>query len=203
MANDEGIPDGWVRQCVDRIVEATKWMVDKVGALLMNAVAPIQLAAKSFLWVPDVQKPMTELAANIAPSQLISEEYWEGLAYRAYLKAVDDQPGAATAIASIGGGMATQLLICAAAGLLAYVGMGVLIVQFIATLIASAAGVASVVFSWAGIAAAAADTFLTAAAAAAIIGGLVAILTATGEAMLAMRSSMANFPGADWPDGTK
>ena len=98
--------------------------------------------------------------------------------------------------------MAVQLGVCAAAGLAFYIALGVIVVKFIAAMATAIAAFGTAVFSWAGLLLVVEEAAITPAMIIAAVSGLAVVLGASSNAMIQTRTSMANFPGANWPVGT-
>ena len=128
---------GWLADAIvwafDKLIEGARWLIDRIGELLQNAIAPVQMALKAFSWIDDVQKPMNTLSDSIQPRNLANDDQWSGVAAKAYRRGVETQDDAARAIAGV---------------------------------------------------------------------GATTVLGASSNAMIQTRTSMANFPGANWPVGT-
>ena len=177
-------------------------LIDRIGELLQNAIAPVQMALKAFSWIDDVQKPMNTLSDSIQPRNLANDDQWSGVAAKAYRRGVETQDDAARAIAGVGATMAVQLGVCAAAGLAFYIALGVIVVKFIAAMATAIAAFGTAVFSWAGLLLVVEEAAITPAMIIAAVSGLAVVLGASSNAMIQTRTSMANFPGANWPVGT-
>ncbi|QWW19820.1 hypothetical protein I6B53_01430 [Schaalia sp. 19OD2882] len=185
------------------IVNATKALLKKVGEFLEGAAAPVLFFKRAYDWVTDVKTPMIDISDATSPSHLISTEKWKGAARDAYIQAVSDQPGAAKAIAGVGGTMATQLRIIAAAGCTFYIAVGIIVVKFISALIAGIAACGTVVLSPLGLGVIALDCGVTAAeliAAGTLLG---VTLVACGASIIEMKNVLADFPGQEWPLAVK
>ena len=197
---------GWLADAIvwafDKLIEGARWLIDRIGELLQNAIAPVQMALNAFSWIDDVQKPMNTLSDSIQPRNLANDDQWSGVAAKAYRRGVETQDDAARAIAGVGATMAVQLGVCAAAGLAFYIALGVIVVKFIAAMATAIAAFGTAVFSWAGLLLVVEEAAITPAMIIAAVSGLATVLGVSSNAMIQTRTSMANFPGANWPVGT-
>ena len=68
---------GWLADAIvwafDKLIEGARWLIDRIGELLQNAIAPVQMALKAFSWIDDVQKPMNTLSDSIQPLYLVND----------------------------------------------------------------------------------------------------------------------------------
>ncbi|MBE6482639.1 MAG: hypothetical protein E7Z94_09790 [Actinomyces ruminicola] len=199
------IPE-WLADLLTSSFEAIKSAVSaflsKVGELLEGAAAPILFYKRAWDWSDDIKRPMVDVSDAISAEHLIDTEYWDGEGYRAYARAVSDQSGAASAVADIGGSMATALTVCATTGLAFYVALGVIIYKCVSVLIASIAAIGSGVFTIPGIAMLAGDIAVTSGEVLAAVSALVAVLATQAGSMVSMKSALDSFPGDDWPSAT-
>lgn len=192
-----------VIKAFNSIADAVSAFLAKVGEFLEGVAAPVLFYKRAYDWITDVQTPMTDIADALSGDHLISEDEWSGAAHAAYIRAASDQPGAATAIAGIGKTMAISLGACATAGLAFYLAIGIIIVKFIAELVAGIAACGTIVFSPLGLAVIALDCGVTSGELLAALALLTAALTTQGGTMIAMKSALADFPGQEWPLAVK
>ncbi|WP_199423895.1 hypothetical protein [Actinotalea solisilvae] len=202
------IPD-WVADalvaCGNKLMEAGRWIVEKIGELLEGAAAPVLFFWKAYDWHSGVGGPASQVAGNTSAGALRATFDWSGDAATAYTRAVSTQPTAAAEIQAISTTMATSLGICAAAGLAFYVALGIILVKVIAATIAAIAAFGSVVFSPAGVAIIIEEAAVSGAMIWAAIGSLTALLAAQANQIVAMKGAASAgdaFPRGAWPVGT-
>ena len=139
--------------------------------------------------------------SNLADGQLVNEFDWSGQAASAYRAEVPSQRDAAGELATIADSMAGSLNRACVAGLIFYVGIGVIVVKFIIAMVAAIAALGSVVFSWAGAALIAEEAGVNIAAIAALGAALLALLGDQVHEMnsLQQAASSDKFPHGAWP----
>jgi hypothetical protein len=100
---------------------------------------------------------------------------------------------------------AGSLTTCAAAGLIFYVALGVIVVKFILATITAIAALGSVVFSWAGAALIVEEAGVNTGMIIAAVAGLSAVLGAQASQMAVLHGEASDgsaFPGGRWPNAT-
>jgi hypothetical protein len=198
------IKDGLV-WCGERLVEIGSAVLDKIGELLLGALAPGAFFFRAMDWHDSVGGPASDVAGAIHPNALRATRSWSGDAASSYSASVAGQTTAASAIQAVSSSAATALVTCAVAGLAFYVALAAILVKLIAATAAAIAAFGSVVFSWAGVAIIIEEAAVNSALIFAAIGTLMAVLGAQGNAIVQMKSTVtsgAAFPGGAWPVGT-
>lgn len=192
-----------VIKAFNSIANAVQGFLGKLGELLEGAAAPVLFFKRAYDWVVDVKTPMTDIADATSAAHLISAEKWKGSAHDAYIHAVSDQPGAATAIAGIGGTMATQLTVIAGSGCAFYIALGIIVVKFVTELIAGIAACGTIALSPLGLGIIALDCGVTVAELIAAGTFFATTLVACGKSIVDMKSALTSFPGQEWPLAVK
>ncbi|EME97471.1 hypothetical protein J7W19_13445 [Streptomyces mobaraensis NBRC 13819 = DSM 40847] len=191
--------------CANKLIELGKWILNKIGELLKGAAVPVTAFKDAYTWQHDVRGHATDVAGNVAADALRAPKQWKGDGATAYTAAVKLQPTAATQIATSADKIATALTLCAVAGLAFYVALGVILVKFIAAIIAAIAALGSVVFSAAGAAIIVEEAGVNTALIITAVTTLVAALGAQAQQMTAVEGEAKDnraFPGGQWPVAT-
>lgn len=198
---------GWladkVNWAMEKIRAAVSTLVDKLKELLEGAAAPIIFFKRGWTWSNDVHAPMKDLKAAVSEDQLIDEDSWDGVGYRAYKKAVKDQSEAANAVGDIGSSMQFHLTTCAVAGTVFYAALLGIAIKFVAGLVAAAGAASTGVGAPPAVAGAAVDVGITAAEVGVLVAALIALLAAQGTNVNSTKNALDSFPGAEWPNATK
>lgn len=198
---------GWIADKVNwamqKIREAVTALFNKMTELLEGRWAPVIFFARGWTWSDDVHAPMKDLKAAVAEDQLIDQDSWDGVGYRAYKKAVKDQSEAADAVSGIGSSMSNNLTACAAAGLAFYVAVLGVAVKFVAGLVAASGAASTGVGAVPALAGTAANVGITAAEVGLLVGALFVFLGAQAAFMNNTKNALDSFPGAQWPNATK
>lgn len=184
----------------EKMLELAKKIWDKLVEVLKGVAAPVYL----FLNAEDLNGVSTSaetIAANLADGRLVTMAEWSGVASVAYRTEAGVQRNAASELASITDQMAKSLIWAAVAGLLFYVGLGVIVVKFVAAMITAIAALGSVVFSWAGAALIVEEAGVNIAAIGGLVTTLLVLLGDQVKEMLALQqaASSSKFPKGAWP----
>ena len=164
--------------------------------------APVLMFVDAWDWM-QVKGAASGASSALSTHHLVVDDSdWSGKARDAYVNSTAAHSAAAAKISSIANNTATQLGMCALAGLAFYsLLITVLAKLAIATVVAIDA-FASVVFSWAGVVLifeeAAVNTLLISAG----LGSLLAFLGAQANTMIALKGEAVDnsaFPGGKWP----
>lgn len=184
----------------EKMLELAQKIWDKLVEVLKGVAAPVYF----FFNAEDLNGVSTaaqSVVSNLADGQLVSSADWSGRAADAYKAEVPSQRDATSELSSIADQMANSLIWAAVAGLLFYVGLGVIVVKFIAAMIAAIAALGSVVFSWAGAALIAEEAGVNITAIGGLVATLLALLGDQVKEMLALQQAASSdkFPHGAWP----
>ena len=184
----------------EKMMELAQKIWDKLVEVLKGVAAPVTF----FFNAQDLDGAAASaqgVAANFADGQLVSRMEWSGAAALAYKDEVATQRNAATELGVIADQMAKSLVWAAVAGLLFYVGLGVIVVKFVIAMVAAIAALGSVVFSWAGAALIAEEAGVNIAAIAGLVSTLLLLLGDQVKEMLALQAAATTdkFPHGAWP----
>lgn len=169
--------------------------------LLQGAAAPVLLFGYAGTWI-DIKGHVTDVQGRLRPDQLPVRSHWKGVAADRYTTAVTTQSTAAGRVGAAAGTAAATLVACAAAGLVFYVALGVILVRLIGGLIAAIAAFASEAFSWAGLLLALEEAGITTAMVIGLVTALTTLLGAQAGTMTALRGEVVDhsqFPDGHWP----
>jgi hypothetical protein len=193
-----------IRWLVNKVVEIVTTVVKKIIELLEGAAAPLFFFTSAYSW-QTVRGLASSVVGNIRPEALRVNRYWSGSANDAYNRAVKPQSDAAARIATIGDKTSTSLNICAAAGLVFYVALGVIVYQLIVATVAAIAAVGSLVLSWAGVIYIVGQAAITSGMIIAAVASLSALLGAQASQLVVLHGEAIDasaFPGGQWPAST-
>lgn len=207
-AMDHWYIPGFVKDAVmylcHKLVDIAKAVFDSIVQILEGATAPLMFFKYGMEWI-DVSGTANGVAGQLKPEVMQTDAHWKGVAADRYKSITGPQSAAAEKVGSVAQTTAITLGACALAGLAFYVAIGVVVAQFIATLIASFAAVGSIIFSWAGLGMVVADSGLSTTAIVSAVGALTALLAAQAAQMLVLHGQAVDngkFPGGKWPDPT-
>lgn len=191
-----------INWCAQKISEIATWIWDKVTECLKGAAMPVYMFKYSWDW-QDIRGRATNVAGQLNPAALSTDERWQGEAADAYSEAIPPQNAAATKIGAISDSTATALTWCAAAGLAFYVAIGIILAKLVIALVGAIIAIGSAVFSLAGIALvveeAGVDTALITGAVTAL-GGVLASQLSQISTLHGQAVDNSTFPGGKWPD---
>jgi hypothetical protein len=176
-------------------------LLAKIQEFFRGAVAPIRFFFIANDW-DDVRGLATGIAGDLQPVALSVDYYWQGAAADAYKAVIPTQSAAATRIGTMADKTQTALTWSAAAGCAFYLGLLVVLIQFIIAFMGVLAALGSVVFSWAGIALAIGEAGIGLGEVAALAGLLAAALTTQGIQLSNLHGEADDasaFPGHHWP----
>lgn len=185
-----------------KMVSLAQRIWDKITELMKGIAAPVLFFKDAFDW-EDVKGLASGVAGELTPTALRAGRHWSGAAEEAYVAATAPQATAAARIATLADKVALSLGICAAAGLAFYVAIGVILVKFIAALVAAIAAFGSAVFSWAGAALVVEEAGVNTGLIIAAVTTLTALLGAQAQQLVALHGEAVDdstFPGGHWPD---
>lgn len=196
------------------VKDAIKWLAEKMLDLAEKILAKIQevvrgIAAPVYFFnyamdLNDASAQAEGIVASLADQLLIKEDEWGGEGATAYRAEVPPQRDAVSELGSIAEQMKSSLLWAAVAGSIFYVGLGVIIVKFVAAMVAAIAALGSAVFSWAGAGIVAEEAGVNLTAIGALVTTLIAMLGDQVKEMGSLQNaaSSSKFPGPPvgrWP----
>ena len=190
--------------CAEKIIDLAKWIWDKFVELLKGAAAPVYMFQHALEW-QDVKGMATGVQGVLRADQLGADDHWKGAASDAYVAAIKPQSEAAGKIGTIADRTAQALIISAVASLAFYVALGVILIKFIAAMVAAIAAFGSAVFSWAGAAIIVEEAGVNTALITAAVTTLLAALGAQAQQLTVLKGELVDgsaFPGGQWPDAT-
>ncbi|OLR91429.1 hypothetical protein [Actinokineospora bangkokensis] len=193
-----------IKWCAEKICELANWIWDKIKEVMKGVAAPVLFFKYAFDW-QDIRGVANGVTGQLKPEAMPAVNSWTGSAATAYKAVIKPQGDAAGKIATISDKTATALTVCAAAGLAFYVAIGVILVKFIAAMVAAIAAFGSAVFSWAGAAIVVEEAGVNSGLIWAAIAALTAALGAQASQMVALHGEAVDasfFPGGKWPDPT-
>ena len=170
----------------EKMLDLAQKIWDKVVEVLKGVAAPVYFFTYA-MDLNDVSTNAERIVANLGDADMAGSEDWSGKGADAYRRQLSPQRDAAAELGHIAEQMKSSLIVASVAGLGFYLGLGVIIVKFIAAMVAAIAALGSVVFSWAG-------------------AGLIVLLALLGGQVKEMGSlqnaaSSDKFPGGRWPKG--
>lgn len=186
----------------EKLKELGSWLLDKITELLKGAAAPVLFAFKAYDW-QSLRGTASEVVDGLRPEALEVGRVWHGEAADAYARQIPPQGEAAARIAAIAEKTAVSLGLCVAAATAFYVALGVIVVKFIAAMVAAIAAFGSVVFSWAGLAIIVEEAGVNTGMVVAAVTTLAAVLAAQAKEMATLHgeaSDVSAFPGGHWPN---
>lgn len=139
-----------VKWCADKLIEISKMVWDKIAELLKGVAAPVLFFVDAFEW-EDVRGLANGVAGELTPQSLTAGRCWKGVAADAYSKTIQPQNAAVSNIAALADSVALALGVCAAVGLAFYVTLGIILAQYIITLVGGIAALGTGIFSLAGL----------------------------------------------------
>lgn len=186
----------------NKAVDLAKSIWDKIVEILKGVAAPVLFFKYAFDW-EDVRGLASGVGSELKPEVLTASQRWKGDAATAYGKIIKPQGDAAARIATVSDKVALALGICAAAGLMFYVAIGVILVKFIIAMVGVVVALGSVAFSWAGVALAVEEAGVNTGMIIAAVTTLGAALGTQAQQLIALHGETvdnATFPGGKWPD---
>jgi hypothetical protein len=188
----------------EKILELGSWLLDKISELLKGAAAPVVMFTTAWDW-EDMRGLASGVAGQLLPEALTVGRTWHGTAADAYSKQIKPQSDAAARIASMADKTALTLTACAVAGLAFYIALGVILVKFIAALVAALAALGTAVFSWAGAALIVEEAGVNTGLVIAAVAALTTVLSAQATQMVVLHGEAVDagtFPAGQWPNAT-
>jgi hypothetical protein len=191
--------------CADQISRLASEILETLSDIVQGALAPLFFAIKSYSWYETISGPASGVAADVAPNTLRACYTWEGDAATAYSRATSTQTTAAAKIRAVGDSVAQTLTTVAAAGLVFYIAISVLLCKMINQVSAAIVGIGSGWFSWAGLALIAETIVVDGGMITAAVFAIGSFLTAQVTALLGFKGQLESnetFPSGHWPIGT-
>jgi hypothetical protein len=197
-----GVVQDAVMSIARHVITIAHDLLQQIDHLLVGVAAPVLFFGEAFDW-ENVRAMADGVSGEIQPTAMPSSQHWTGAAQQAYTDMMAPQSTAAGRIASVADSTSTALGVCAVAGLAFYIALGLIIAQFIMSMIAVIAAFGSVAFSWAGLALAVGETSLSGGLIAGAVVALIGVLTAQAQQMASLHGEATDdstFPGGKWPD---
>lgn len=195
-----GVVKDAIKWLAEKTVQLAEWIWNKIVELLKGAVAPIYMYKDAWEW-EDIKGTATKVAGELTPA-VVGTKDWQGSTATAYTAAIQPQNAAAGQIGKVADATAISLGICATAGLAFYVALGVIVVKFIAAMVAAIIAFGTAVFSWAGAAIVVEEAGVNTGMIIAAVTTLTALLAAQASQMVALHGQAQDntfFPGGHWP----
>ncbi|MDO3645682.1 hypothetical protein [Nocardia mangyaensis] len=115
------------------MIDVCKWLIDKLIEILKGALAPYFMYVRSRDW-NDVRDSVTSVQSTIDPNNLPAIRLWKGAAQMSYMRTATTQSAASGKIGDIADKIKTTLLVSAGAGLAFYIGIALIVKQFLSAL---------------------------------------------------------------------
>lgn len=193
-----------IKWLAEKITELASWIWNKIKEVMEGIAAPVFFFKYAFDW-QDIRGIANGVTGQLKPEAMTASTVWTGSASTAYSKIIKPQGDAANKIATISDKTATALQICAGIGLTFYVAIAVILVKFIAAMIAAIVALGTAVFSWAGAAIIVEEAGVNSGLIWAAIGALTAALGTQAQQLIGLHGEAidnSTFPGGHWPDPT-
>ncbi|MFD3425309.1 hypothetical protein [Nocardia fluminea] len=115
------------------MIDICEWLLDKIIEILKGALAPYYMYTRSRDW-NDVRGVVTSTQSSIDPNNLPAIRLWKGAAQQSYMRTATTQSAASGKLGDISDKIKTTLLVSAGAGLAFYIGMALIVKQFLSAL---------------------------------------------------------------------
>ncbi|WP_067656006.1 hypothetical protein [Nocardia harenae] len=115
------------------MVEVSTWLLDKLIEILKGALAPYFMYRLSGEW-SEVRSTVTSTQSTLDANNLPAVRLWKGAAQQSYFRTATTQSAAAGKLGDIADKTRTTLLVAAGAGLAFYIGMALIVKQFLTAL---------------------------------------------------------------------
>lgn len=188
----------------DKAISLAKTIWDKIVELLKGVAAPVYFFKYALDW-EDIRGLASGVSSESNPAVLPAGRRWKGAAADAYFKIIPLQGSAAARIGTIAHQTAVALDICAAAGLVFYVALGIILVKILVAMGGVIAAIISVVLSWVGVTLAVEEVAVDATMLTVAVTGLTEVLGFQAQQMITLYGEAVDnsaFPGGHWPDPT-
>lgn len=195
----------WVRPILAKLNQLSMWIINKIIELLEGFAFPLIAFFAANDWNDGVKNPVNKVAGAISDSKLTVDDNWQGKAATAYAGAVKAQTDAMTETSAIVGDLQIRLWAIGAGAAALYVAIGVILVQWIAVLVACAAADATGIGAILGIPVSVGDTAVSGGAIATAIGLFVALVGVELQSYTTLNGRITNspkFPDGHWPKAT-
>ncbi|WP_300641517.1 hypothetical protein [Nocardioides sp.] len=193
------VADGVIWLC-EKMLDLARQILDKIAELVRGIAAPV------YFWnfrgdLEDVVRQADGVVADLSDAELAGSEAWAGRGAEAYRRQVPAQRDATAELSSMAEKLRGGLLELAIAGLVFYAGIGLVLVKFIAAMVAAIAAFGSAVFSWAGAAIVLEEAGVNTAALAGLAAAVGAVVATQARQMNELESAASSdvFPGGAWP----
>lgn len=191
-----------VRWIAKHVTDLAKRVWHIMVDLLKGAAAPVALFFYAYKW-ESVRGVATGVSGELEPAVLHAGQHWKGTAADAYAGVIEPQGKAAARVGTIADKTSFALTFCAAAGMIFYIALGIILFKFIVEMEAVIAAIASAEFAWAGLLGAFSAAGVTAGLIAGAVISLTAALTAQAQQLAVLHGEAVDnntFPGGHWPD---
>lgn len=193
--------------CANLMIDVCSWLIDKLVELLKGALAPYYMYVRSRDW-NDVRSVVTSAQSTLDANNLPAIRLWKGAAQQSYFRTATTQSAASGKLGDISDKIKTTLLVSAGAGLAFYIGIALIVKQFLLALAIDIGLMAAGFTAAGGIADFLKTTGITTAqitAAVAAIGVIVSNQATALSDLEGLASDNGTFPdGTDgkpaWPD---
>jgi hypothetical protein len=192
----------WVKPILDKLVALTKAILTKLAELIVGFAFPLVAFFVANDWNDMVKNPVNKVAGEVADGNLHVADYWQGTAATAYTNALKAQTDAMTEVGAIVGDLQLRLWVIAGLLFTFYIAVSVVLIQWIAVMIAASAADATGIGAILGIPVQVGDTAVSGGAVAALIAALVAVIGAELQSYTTLNGRIANsqkLPNGNWP----
>lgn len=192
----------WIKPIIDKLVALTKAIVNKLIELLIGFAFPIVAFFVANDWNDMVKNPVNKVAGDVSDATLHVSDYWQGNAATSYTNALKAQTDAMTEVGSIVGDLQLRLWVIAGLLITFYIAVAVVLIQWIAVMIAASAADATGIGCILGIPVQVGDTAVSGAAVAGLIAALLAVIGAELQSYTTLNGRITNsqkFPKGNWP----
>ncbi|MFI2478452.1 hypothetical protein [Nocardia xishanensis] len=131
-----------------KMLQALKWLWEKIMDLLEGVAAPLFMAQRAFEW-SDAKGAFADISSAINPDLLLAPKEWKGDAADEYVKTVGSQRTAIGKMEEICETCRNHLIAAAIAGFVLYAGVASVVAQFL-TAVAVELGLIAAGFTAAG-----------------------------------------------------
>ncbi|MFE9789243.1 hypothetical protein ACFYO7_28075 [Nocardia salmonicida] len=189
------------------MIDICEWLLNKLIEILKGALAPYYMYTRSRDW-NDVRSVVTSTQSTLDPNNLPAIRLWKGAAQLSYMRTATTQSAASGKMGDIADKIKTTLLVSAGAGLAFYIGIALIVKQFLSALAMDIGLMAAGFTAAGGVADFLKTTGITTAqvtAAVAAIGVIVSNQATALSDLEGLASDNGTFPtGSDgkptWPD---
>lgn len=122
-----------IEWCAEVMVDVCQWLLDKIIELLKGLLAPYYMYTRSRDW-NDVRDVVTSAQSTLDANNLAAIRLWKGTAQQSYMRTAMAQSAASGKLGEISDKIKTVLLVSAGAGLAFYIGIALIVKQFLSAL---------------------------------------------------------------------